>query len=262
VLTQIGLGYALVYVLLGRGLKVQLLAVIAVLAGYWLLFAAWPLPPAGYDYAAVKAADAKPFIGFFAHWNKNANVAYEFDLWFLNLFPRAEPFRYDSGGYQTLNFVPSMATMIFGLMAGELLRGRRSPVAKLGLLLLAAGLCLGLGLLLGYTACPIVKRIWTPSWAVYSAGWTFLMLAAFYWVIDLQGWRAWAFPLVVVGMNSITMYCMAQLSKGRVRQTLKTHFGQDLFGGFYGPVVQPLAILFVLWLVCLWLYRQRIFVRI
>jgi predicted acyltransferase len=312
VLTQIGLGYAVVFLLLGRGLIVQFLAVAAILGGYWFAFYNHPLPPDDFPYAWVNASKPDQFSGSFAHWNKNTNFASDFDRRFLNLFPQSPParltpehmalfagwqadslgavpwtglyhsaqpdghdrFRFNEGGYATLNFIPSMATMLLGLMAGEWLRSRREPSTKLKVLLLAGVVCLGLGLGLGYTVCPIVKRIWTPSWTVFSAGMTFLMLAAFYWIIDLHGYRRWAVPLVVVGMNSIVMYCMAQLMKPWVRQTLKTHLGPNVFAGGFGPSGQPLfstvyepmvasaAILFVFWLMCLWLYRQKIFVRI
>ena len=68
------------------------------------------------------------------------------DVWFLNLFPREQPFRFNAGGYQTLNFVPSLATMIFGLMAGEMLRERPNGAAKFPLLVAAALACLAVGL--------------------------------------------------------------------------------------------------------------------
>jgi predicted acyltransferase len=312
VLTQIGLGYAVVFLLLGRGLIVQFLALVAILGGYWFAFFNHPLPPADFPYAFVNAAEEQQHVsGTFAHWNKNANFASDFDRWFLNLFPHSprlapedvtifagappmgslgavpwaglyysaqleshDRFRFNEGGYATLNFIPSIGTMLLGLMAGELLRSRRDPKAKLKYLLLAGVVCLVLGLVLGYTVCPIVKRIWTPSWTVFSAGWTFFMLAAFYWIIDLQGYRRWAFPLVIVGMNSIAMYVMAQLMKPWVRQTLKTHLGPNVFTGGLGPSGQPLlsavyepliasvAVLAVFWLICLSLYRQKIFVRI
>jgi predicted acyltransferase len=263
VLTQIGLGYVFVFLLVGKGFRVQLLASVAILVGYWLLFFLYPLPAAGFDYSSVGLkSDWQHLPGWFAHWDKNTNAAAAFDQWFLNLFPRAKPFQFSEGGYATLNFIPSMATMIFGLMAGELLRGRRTPEDKCRRLFLAGTVCLLVGLVLGYTVCPLVKRIWTPSWAVFSAGWTFWMLAAFYWIIDLKGYRGWAFPFVVVGMNSIAMYCMSQLLKPWIRQTWRTHFGQDLFSGIYGPIAESLAVLGVLWLVCLWMYRRKIFLRI
>lgn len=263
VLAQIGLGYAFVYLLLGRGFVPQLLAAGAILAGYWFLFFNHPLPGPGFDRASVGITPADQwFSGLFAHWNKNANFAADVDHGFLGLFRHSNSYPYNKGGYQTLNFVPSMATMLFGLMAGELLRSPRKPAVKLLYFLLAGAVCLGAGWWLGQTVCPIVKRIWTPSWAVYSAGWTLLMLAAFYAVIDIGGYRRWAFPLVVVGMNSITMYLMAQLLKPWIRQTLQTHISQHLFEGPYGPIVAATSVLLVLWLVCLWLYRQRIFVRL
>src|SRR5262249_46330309 len=140
------------------------------------------------------------YQGFFAHWNKNANFAADVDVVLLNFFPRPEPFHFNRGGYETLNFIPSMATMIFGLMPGAWLRTSRSTGAKFLGLVIAGTLCLAVGALADQYFCPSVKRIWTPSWAVFSTGWTLWMLAAFYWLIDIRGCRAWAFPFVVVGM--------------------------------------------------------------
>jgi heparan-alpha-glucosaminide N-acetyltransferase len=263
VLAQIGLGYVFVFLLVGRGLLAQLAAVAVILAGYTLYFGMCPAPGPDFDWKAVGVPPGWPhYEGWFAHWDKNSNAAHFFDVWFLNLFPRGEPFAFNSGGYQTLNFVPSMATMILGLIAGELLVGPLSAVKKFTWLAFAALLCLAVGMAMGETVNPIVKRIWTPSWAVYSAGWTFAMLAAFYGVIDVLGWKWWSFPLVVVGMNSIAMYLMSQQLRGWVRKSMHIHLGKAWFAGDYGPVVETTAILFVLWVICLWMYRQRIFLRI
>jgi heparan-alpha-glucosaminide N-acetyltransferase len=88
------------------------------------------------------------------------------------------------------------------------------------------------------------------------------MLAAFYTVIDVAGFRRWSFPLVVVGMNSIAIYLMAQLMRPFVRSSLRTHFGPEPFSGPYGHLIQSASILLVFWLICLWLYRQKIFIKI
>jgi predicted acyltransferase len=262
VLAQIGLGYVFVFLLVGRGLRVQLGFIAAVLAVYTLYFAVWPLPGSNFDYKAVGVPANWPHLGgWFAHWDKNSNAAHFFDVWFLNLFPRAVPFHFNAGGYQTLNFVPSMATMALGLIAGEMLRGPRSRSQKFLILAAVGAGCLALGWLLGL-AVPIVKRIWTPSWVVFSAGWTFTMLAIFYGIIDVVGWRRWAFPLVVVGMNSIAMYVMAQLLKPWIGRSLQIHFGRWWFTGPYGPIIMAVSILLVWWLFCLWLYRRKIFLRI
>ncbi|HLJ96343.1 MAG TPA: DUF5009 domain-containing protein [Gemmataceae bacterium] len=287
VLTQIGLGYAFVYLLLGRSFVFQLLILLAILGGYWYLFFQQPVQEVGSAILTSTARDRELwFSGLFAHWNKNANFAAEFDQWFLNLFPRQKPFYFNEGGYQTLNFVPSIGTMILGLMAGELLRSARKPMSKFFYLLGAGALCLAVGLILDYTICPSVKRIWTPSWAIFSSGWVFWILAGFYLIIDVLGFRLWAFPLIVVGMNSIAIYCMSQLlgsRRGWISRTLSTHldwgyqtltaktpagsmwqtdFGPHLFGGIYGPIVQSVAVLLVLWLACYWMYRRGIFLRV
>jgi heparan-alpha-glucosaminide N-acetyltransferase len=303
VLTQIGLGYPLLYLLNGRARWVQFLAAAVVLGGYGAWFARTNVS-ADEDaqlrryVTEVKKGDvAKEFdqyAGLAAHWNKHTNPAATVDRWLLNVTPRdvqKEPawegrsFWVNGGGYQTLNFIPSLGTMIFGLMTGVLLRGDRSPGRKISAMLFAGLACFVVSMGLDtsiwpmkiagcdWIICPIVKRIWTPTWALFSTGWTLWMLAAFYYVIDVRGWRAWSFPLIVVGMNSIAMYCLAQLIKGWVGQSFRTHLTTVdlvtgwsvvpmLFEGTYGPILQQVLILFGLWLICWWMYRQRIFVKV
>ena len=155
--------------------------------------------------------------------------------------------------------------MLFGLMCGELLRSRRTPQSK-GLLLLYAGIAgLVLGTVLQWCGVPLVKRIWTPSWALYSTGWCCLILAALYAIMDVRQWRSWAFPLLVVGMNSIAIYCMGQLLRGWTGRTLQTHLGEDVFkilGVAQAPFVQATLVGLLFWIVCYWMYRRKIFLRI
>lgn len=270
VLSQIGLGYTFLFLLWGWPRWFQFGTALAILAGYWAFFYAWPLPGPEFDYSSVGVSPAwleeHGLTGIAAHWNKNTNAAAAFDTWFLNLFPRAKPFLYNTGGYLTLSFIPSLATMIFGLLCGELLRSDRSQKAKFWWLVGSGVAGLASGWLLHVSGlCPIVKRIWTPSWTLYSTGWAFLFLAAFYGVVDVLKFRWWTFPLVVVGMNSITMYVMEELSHGWFDRTLATHFGKgiyELLGTPYQPFLHRLWVLLAMWLVCFWLYRQRIFIRI
>ena len=110
-----------------------------------------------------------------------------------------------------------------------------------------------------------MKRIWTPSWALYSTGWCCLILAALYGIVDLRQWRAWTFPLVVVGMNSIAIYCMGMLLRGWTAKTLQTHLGVDVFkslGVENAPFVQATMVGLLFWLACWWMYRRKIFLRI
>lgn len=266
VLAQIGLGYPFLFLLAWMRPRTQLVAALGILFGYWIWFAIYPLPDANTDWKAVGLPSGPQLSGFAAHWEKGTNAAAAFDRWFLNLFPRNSPFLYNEGGYQTLNFVPSLATMIFGLLTGEMLRLPRTHVDKLRWLMIAGAVGIGAGLFLSVTGvCPIVKRIWTPSWALFSSGCVAWILALFVAVIDWKGFRAWTFPLVVVGANPITIYCLYQLSSSFIRESLSIHLGADIFstlGPDFVPVLERVGVLFVLWLIAVWMYWQRIFVRI
>jgi predicted acyltransferase len=267
VLAQIGLGYPFLFLLAFSRPRTQWLAAFGILIAYWLAFALYPLPGSDFDWTAAGSPREGPYLaGFAAHWEKGANFAAAFDRWFLNLFPRESPFVFNEGGYQTLNFIPSLATMIFGLQAGRLLRGELAPRAKAARLatLGLAGVVLGL-LIAAAGLCPIVKRIWTPSWTIFSAGVVATALAAFYAIIDWQGWRRWSFPLVVAGMNSIALYCLWQLMGGFIKDNVRRHLGRDVFlslGPDYATMLERGAILAVLWLILLWMYRRGIFIRI
>jgi heparan-alpha-glucosaminide N-acetyltransferase len=120
-LTQIGLGYTFLFLLYFRPTRDQWIAFGAILFGYWLAWALYPLPGPNFNYAAVGVPSDwhHLYTGFRAHWNKNSNLGQAFDLWFLNLFPRAHTFVFNDGGYLTLSFIPTLGTMILGLFAGK-----------------------------------------------------------------------------------------------------------------------------------------------
>jgi len=267
-LTQIGLGYPFLFLLALRPIRDQWIALAAILIAYGAAFAAYPLPPPGFDYAAVGVPPDWPhhLSGFAAHWNKNSNLAWAFDVWFLNLFPREHPFAFNGGGYATLSFIPTLGTMVLGLLAGGVLRAPRPPLARVRWLVVAGLIGLGSGWLLNALGiCPLVKRIWTPSFTLWSGGCCFLLLAGFYAVIDVLGRRRGAFPLVVIGMNSIAAYCMTELWPRFIQESLKTHLGEGvfhIFGDAYFPLLLGAAGLLVIWLILLWMYKRRIFLRI
>jgi predicted acyltransferase len=322
VLAQIGLGYLFAYLLLGRKLWLQLTALGVILVGYWLAFYLHA-PPKEYDYAAVNADADKGEVykeEKFAAWSKNANAAHWFDKRFLNLlrtvsdedkakynikadatswspeflrrwlFANSEPFVKNDGGYQTLNFVPSIGTTILGILCGQLLLSSLGRWKRLGIFLAGGLLCMGLGLVAGEFACPIVKRIWTPSWVLFSGAYVIWMLALFYFLFDVLPFKALACPLVVVGMNSIAIYLMGQLIRGwTIREVVRTHLGGLLewimdsksgvvpdefksqfpnYGAFalsdqmYGHLVFSTAAAVVFWLIAYWMYRQKFFIRV
>jgi len=267
-LTQIGLGYTALFLLAFAPLRAQVIAFAVILIGFWTAFVLYPLPPPGFDYTQVGVRENWPhlYTGFLAHFNKNSNLAWAFDVWFLNLFPREKPFLFNGGGWSTLSFIPTLATMMLGLWCGEWLKSTRPASDKLkGLLVAGAALALA-GLALQWLHInPIVKRIWTSSYTLYSGGLVILMLAGFYAAIEIKGWRRWAFPLLVIGANSIAVYVMSWTMETWVRDAWLRHLGPApfaVFGPPFVPVLKGLAVLIVFWTILLWMYRRKIFVRI
>lgn len=267
-LTQIGLGYPLLYALGKSSPRVQGAALAVILIGYWALWAFYPLPGPGYDFAAAGADPGwrENLHGFAAHWNKGTNPAAAFDRWFLNLFPRERPFVANSGGYATLSFIPTLGTMLLGLIAGRWLKSDLSAVSRVMKMLVTGLICTAAGLILQATGlCPIVKPVWTPAWVLFSGGLCFGFLAAFYALIDGRGWRRWAFPLTVIGTNSIAAYLMAHLMEGFVIGSLHTHLGKDFgetFGEAYAPLIEGGCVLLVFWLLLWWMFRRKIFLKV
>jgi predicted acyltransferase len=266
-LTQIGLGYPFLFLLGFRSPRWQWTALAAILTGYGAAWALYPVAGAGYDFQAVGVpADWQHhYTGFAAHWNKNANLGLAFDQWFMNLFPRQTPFIANRGGYLTLSFIPTLGTMILGLIAGRWLRAEAPKIPMKRLLIGGVALVAG-GLLLHFAGvCPVVKRIWTPSWTLASGGACFLFVAAFSWVIDLKGYRKWAYPLVVIGMNSIAAYLIAHLFEEFIVDSFRIHLGAGAFGMLgpaYAPFLQGLAVLLTFWLILFWMYRRKLFLKI
>jgi hypothetical protein len=121
-LTQIGLGYTFLVLISLYSQRVQIAMLVFILVAYWLAFALYPLPGADFNYTAagVTANWEHNLSGFAAHWNKNTNFAWAFDQWFMNLFPRENPFLFNGGGYSTLSFIPTLGTMVLGLLAGNI----------------------------------------------------------------------------------------------------------------------------------------------
>ena len=267
-LTQIGLGYVFLFLLGFTRVRTQVVVFVLILICFWAAFALYPAPGANFNYPRVGVPQnwEHNYTGFLSHFNKNSNLSWAFDVWFLNLFPREHPFVFNQGGWSTLSFIPTLATMILGLLTGEWLKSDRLKLEKLrGLVIAGVGLMV-LGLICQWLGiCPIVKRVWTSSYTLYSGGLVILTLAGFYAFVEWKGWRAWAFPLIVVGMNSIAIYVMSWTMGSFVRSALERHLGW-FFSALVSPVFQPIvhgfAIMLSFWLILYWMYRRKLFLRI
>jgi predicted acyltransferase len=160
-----------------------------------------------------------------------------------------------------------VATCLLGVFAGLLLaRADLSQARKLGWLLAAGGLALVVGHLWGLQF-PIVKKIWTSSFVLVTAGWSLLLLGAFYYVVDMRQWRRWCEPFIWIGMNPITLYLATSVIGfhgiarrfvgGDIQAFLDNHVAKGL-----GGLLVALTVLLLLVLFARFLHQRKIFLRV
>jgi predicted acyltransferase len=165
-----------------------------------------------------------------------------------------------TGDMRPLSVFGFGANVMLGVFAGYVLRlGRRagtkfSWLAGLGIVLLGLGWAWGLGF-------PIIKRLWTSSFVLYACGWSFLLLAIFYWVIDVWGFKKWSYGFVVIGMNAIAAYMAAELSDFSRISDVALH-GLYRFAGDWAEAVRAMGGFVTLWLILWWMYRKKTFLKI
>jgi predicted acyltransferase len=193
------------------------------------------------------------FPGSDGAWSKADNVGARIDHFFGLEY---------GGFYVTINFLSSTVTTLFGVWCGYLMLEKHTHERRVKILAAAIAGCWAGGLLLSLFN-PMVKRLWTASFTLASAGCVMLLLLAFYWMVEMKGWRKATFPLVVVGMNSIFIYCVNIVLWGWVSRAVGVFTGEFLFlGETLAPIAQATAVFAVLWYLCYWLYQRRAFIRI
>jgi predicted acyltransferase len=268
-LTQIGLGYTFLVLISLYSQRVQIGMLVFILGAYWLAFALYPLPGADFNYttAGVTANWEHNLSGFAAHCNKNTNFAWAFDQWFMNIFPRENPFLFNGGGYSPLSFIPTLGTMVLGLLAGNILNSSITTSKKFkSFVSYGIGLIL-LGALIHFAGInPIVKRIWTPAWTIFSGGICFLFLAMFYGLIDMKDRKKGTFFLMVIGVNSIAAYVIADGGmRNVINDSLFIHLGKNfdqILGPAYATLISGGLVLFFEWLILYWMYKKKLFIKI
>ena len=212
-----------------------------ILIGYWLIMAFVPVP----EYGAGIYEPGKNL----AHYvDKIALPGYKWDG------------DWDPEGL--LSTIPAIGTALLGVLAGIILRDASwPPLKKVGVLILLGLACLAGGWLWSFQF-PIIKKLWTSSYVLFAGGWSYLLLALFYAVIDVGRFQIWARPFVWIGTNSITIYMLANLLgfRGLVGRVLHDDTIQAM--GAYGPLVASLLSLSLALLVCQQLYKRGIFLRV
>jgi len=250
----LGLAYMPAFLMVRWSTAAQAAAALALLMGYMAAFLLYPAPTTGL------AADLT--MPGAAHWQNGTNVAAAFDRWLLARLPHAVPYRDEPHGYTTLQFVPLIVTLLVGMMAGRwMLRSRGHEAAARRMAALALGLIAG-GALLSVSFVPLIKSLWTPSWALYSSGVALTPLAVLYLWCDVKGRSGWAVSLTVLGSNAVLLYTIAANDRWRIIGAWQRVSGGWLADVAWRPLAEALLVLLTLWILAWVLYRRRIFLRL
>ena len=217
--------------------KWQIIITAGLLIIYWLIMALIPVPGHG---AGIYETDVNLALyvdnAVLGHWQEGAGWTYIIT---------------------NLTFVCSV---MLGVFAGQLLLSDRKPMNKAGLLALIGLSCIIAGKVWGIWF-PIIHHLWTSSLVLFAGGISFLLLALFYLVIDIWGYRKWAFFFVVIGMNAIAVYVATHLFDFTI-------IGNVFVGGllrFLGPwadFAEASAALAVVWLILYYMYRNKTFIKV
>ena len=249
----------------------------AILVGYWALLTFVPIRDVALEREAVQTqlGVAKPTLEQARHLYESTNryVTGTYDagrnltdhLDFKYLGGRKYDLYYDPEGL--LSTFPAVVSCLLGILAGlGLRRTDWDHHKKVRALALAGVAAVALGFLWGLSF-PVVKKIWTSSFVLVAGGYSGLLLAAFYYVIDVRGWRRWSLPFVWIGMNPITLYLISgivgfrkiapRLVGGDVQAWLNANLGAGW--GNLGVAVVGLGLMFVL---ARFLYQRQIFLRV
>lgn len=236
VLQVLALSYLGAFLFVEKSVRIQWIVFAALLFIYWLFIFIVPVPEAG----------------------RNSYVLFKNLVYYLDDIITGSATRW---GY-LYTLITSIAVVVYGSIIGKLLLSRTSHKQFMKTLAIfgIAGVITGLAL---NPFIPIIKRMFTPSYTLFSCGLATLMLLAFYWIIDVCGYKRWSFPFIVIGMNSIFIYMLNGL--------LNSWF-LDTAGIFIKPLTViigawtlPLRYVLMLlaeWLVCFWLYRRNVFFKI
>ena len=125
----------------------------------------------------------------------------------------------------------------------------------------AAAVMLGLGLLWSRWF-PINKKLWSSSFVLVVGAYSLALFALFYWIIDVKGWKKWAFPFIVIGMNSIVIFMAPRMIDFKFTTDFFLSGLCSLMGPLWAKAVWRLGYLVVVWLFLYFLYKKKIFLKV
>jgi predicted acyltransferase len=237
VLTQLSFTYLVAFLMMQKSARVQIAFTFLLLLITELLYRFWPV--AGFNQPFT------PDMGFGA-W---------MDLRLMG--------KLSAGHWVAFNAVPTTAHTMWGVLAGQLLKSSRLPLRKMKILA-GAGL---IGVVAGYSLdpwTPIIKRICTSSFVIVSGGWCLLALAFSYWLIDVKGVKRWTLFFNIVGMNSLFIYMFTNTGGSEWFHKIARPFVGGLFawaGDLNARIVTCIVVWGMLWYLCYWLYKKKIFFK-
>jgi len=232
---------------LTTGVRGQLIWIVSLLAGYWIVMKLVPVP--GYGAGDLDVGH---------------NLANYIDKIVLGSHNYASTKTWDPEGI--VSTLPSIATALFGIMAGHILRMRRQLAERTAWLFLIGNVLIAVGLVAAIWL-PINKKLWTSSFSVFMAGLDFVVFAICLWLVDGCGFKRAVKPLIIVGMNAITVYMISELLDEALSAL---HWRDRLFHAIFAPLASPMnasllyamAYTLLLWLVALGMYRRGWFWRV
>ena len=257
VLQRIAICYLIaVAIYLYTGVRGQIVWIFSLLAGYWLLMALVPVPGYGAGRLDVEG-----------------NLAHYIDRIVLGAHNYASTKTWDPEGL--VSTLPAIATVLFGIMAGHILRLEHT-LAKRTVWLVAVGGVLIVAGLICNTWLPINKKLWTSSFALFMAGLDFVIFAIMVWWVDVRGHARFVKPLVIMGMNAITVYLVSELLEELLNAVHFSSGGHTvtvrdwLFDTLFAPLASPLnasllyaiAYTLLMYVIAYVMYRRRWFVRV
>ena len=239
VLGRIGICYFFASLLvLNTNWKVQSYVILAILIGYWAAVEFIPVP--GYGPGVLTPE------GCLTTWIDQKIIPGTLGLGI-----------YDRQG--VLSTFTALASTLIGVLAGHWLRTKRTENQKTigfivaGVILLVAGWIWGQFFF-------ISRNVWTSSFVLYSSGWSLLLMALFYWIIDVKGYKKWTFFLVVIGMNAITIW-VGQRFIDFEFTSLAIFQGMSKYFGVLQPLVLACGLIAIKWLFLWFLYTKKIFLK-
>jgi heparan-alpha-glucosaminide N-acetyltransferase len=232
VLTQVAATYFICFFLMRLRFPLQVLAAFLLLAGHSAIYLLFPAPDGAFQPVTnIGAVIDRALMGENYPWP-----------------------------CVNINFLCETVSVLFGVWTGRILLSDRPLFGKLKILGAGMAAAFAAGLLLS-PVVPINKWLWTASYTLYTTGWSLAGLIAFYLLVEAAGIRRPMFPLQVIGMNSLFMYCTGELFHGWIDRSLAVFTGGFKIIGETAPVAQGCAVLGVIWLLAWWLYKRRIFIR-